>query len=203
MPTASLRAPEGYHLVKIMQSCNDIQPNLFEKFGGHPGAAGFTLPEANLYSAKKLMLDQVKPLEQQPTKFNQKINTPKRLEHLTYKKNIIWLDIKSLTSDLLHQVFSLDPFGQDFALPSFGFELNPKNILNYSRMGNKQQHLKVEVADFKILIFNFDDEIWQWLQNSNQLPNQNIWLIAKPNKNSFRQVTSVDLIVEKLYLESI
>ncbi len=196
MPTASLRAPEGYHLVNIMQSCMHVRLDLFLKFGGHPGAAGFTLIKENLIEAKHLMSSQVKPNTQEPIKFNQNIETPKEWNNLICKKNIIWIKIQNLDINLLNQVFELDPFGQDFPLPSFGFKLSQEDILNYSLMGNDNQHLKIEVNGFKILYFNADKKVIEYVKN----PIEMMWIIAKPNKSSFRQKTSVDLILEKFYV---
>ena len=53
--TASLRAPEGYHLPNAMNLCQEEYAELFNKFGGHPCAAGFSIQKENMSKAKELM----------------------------------------------------------------------------------------------------------------------------------------------------
>lgn len=203
MNTGSLRAPEGYHLPNLMKDCQDQSPELFVKFGGHPCAAGFSITDDNLSIAKKLMTDKTKVVINQNTNFRLKTEIPKELETLKYKKNIIWTDLIEITTDLLNQIFVMDPFGQDFPLPSFGFEISAKDIKNKNKIGNSNQHIKIELHNnFCILIFNVKDEINQFFWQSTETENiqHRMWLITKPNKNSFLQKTQINLIVDKYFI---
>ena len=203
MNTGSLRAPEGYHLPNLMKDCQEQVSGLFVKFGGHPCAAGFSIDDNNLSIAKKLMTDRTKTVICKESNFGLNIKVPKQLDTLKYKKNIIWINLEEITLDLLEQVFEMDPFGQDFALPSFGFEINLKDIKNKTKIGNNNQHIKIQFYNnFCILMFNAKDDIinYFWQDTETQKSQYKIWLVAKPNKNSFMQKTQVDLVVDKYFI---
>ena len=203
MNTASLRAPEGYHLPNLMKSCQEKIPDLFVKFGGHPCAAGFSITNDNLSIARRLMINETKIIVSQNSNFTPNIEIPEELETLKYKKNIIWLNLNEITVELLNQVFGMDPFGQDFLLPNFGFKVDIKDIKSKIKMGNNNQHIKIELYNnFCILMFNAKDDIikyfWQDVKFTTE-PDK-IWLITKPNKNSFMQKNQIDLIVDKYFI---
>ena len=204
MNTASLRSPEGYHLPNLMKTCQDKTPELFVKFGGHPCAAGFSITDDNLPVAKKLMIENTQTTTNQNNNLRSLVKVPKELDQLKYKIHIIWIDITEITTDLLNQVFEMDPFGQDFPLPSFGFEINLKDIKNKTKMGNNKQHVKIELYNnCSILVFNAKNDIVQffWRETETQNANNKAWLIVKPHKNSFMQKTQLDLIVDKYFLD--
>ena len=203
MNTASLRAPAGYHLPNLMKTCQDQIPELFVKFGGHPCAAGFSVTDNNLPIAKQLMIENTQTTTNQTDNSGSSVHIPKELDRIKYKKNIIWINLKEITMKLLNEVFTMDPFGQDFPLPSFGFEIDIKDIKNKSKMGNNKQHIKIELHNnFSVLVFNAKDDIIQffWQETKPQNTQSKMWLITKPNKNSFMQKNQLDLVVDKYFL---
>jgi single-stranded-DNA-specific exonuclease len=196
MPTASLRAPEGYHLVESMQKCQLINNSLFIKFGGHPLAAGFSVKKSNLRICRKLMLDKIEIKTTIGREFSKSIEIPVKLKSYAHKNNIIWINIEDITNELLKQVFDLDPFGQDFPLPSFGLKIEANNIKKIETIGAHKNHLKlVTIKEISIIFFNLNN------QEINNLKDNTIWIIGKPSKNYFKKNKKLDIIVEKFVID--
>jgi single-stranded-DNA-specific exonuclease len=94
------RSTEEYSMYEELCKCAD----LFTKFGGHPMAAGLSLPEENI------------PL------FRERINAccPCTLEELTPKIHIdMQMPVGYVGTELVHQFSCLAPFGKDNPRPLF------------------------------------------------------------------------------------
>jgi single-stranded-DNA-specific exonuclease len=94
------RSTEEYSMYEQMCKCSD----LFTRFGGHPMAAGLSLPEENI------------PL------FRERINAccPCTLEELQPKVHIdMQMPVGYVTTELVHQFSCLAPFGKDNPRPLF------------------------------------------------------------------------------------
>ena len=225
LATASLRAPVGYHLPNAMKKMNEQNP-LLAKFGGHPCAAGFSAKTHNLEQIKKnlsLEISAQKTLETQkksfvnPT-FEGKISS--FLKNKTSQKNLIWLNLKELNLQLLREVCQLEPFGQDFAMPNFIFQiplvnskLQGKRYFNefaanrqkklgplYFWLGKEQKHIKIEIADLKITVFGIDSFLKEKLNN----PKDEIislWLECRISQNTWQQKTTLELLCQELWME--
>jgi single-stranded-DNA-specific exonuclease len=94
------RSTEEYSMYEQMCKCSE----LFTRFGGHPMAAGLSLPEENI------------PL------FRERINAccPCTLEELEPKIHIdMQMPVGYVTTELVHQFSCLAPFGKDNPRPLF------------------------------------------------------------------------------------
>jgi len=217
--SSSLRAPEGFHLPLAMKEAGE---ELFEKFGGHPGAAGFSAKYENLEKIKQGMQAAfAKQFEQQNMPetsflpdFLKNKDLPEGIKNLQYDKKYIWTDFSQLSAQNLQSIWQLDPFGIDFPLPIFIFKLSSWNL---KWLGNEQKHLKLMPpqinivdnmgANTTITAFNIDNKIRDYFlehqnQNSNQSSsqdfNQEIWICAKPSQNTWNNKTTHELIAEEI-----
>jgi single-stranded-DNA-specific exonuclease len=188
--TGSARSPEGFHIPEALKKCN---PKYFEKFGGHPQAAGFTASSLeNLVFIKQELNENIHTQKDQftnqekPSFKPESLEIPSEWQDLEYKKEIIWLTENEITVELLTEIFSLDPFGQDFPMPLLAFCIDKPEI-NF--LANK--HIQIFVnKDIKTILFNPDDDL---------LPlGKKNWILAKPNKNIWNNKISYQLIIEKI-----
>jgi single-stranded DNA-specific DHH superfamily exonuclease len=215
--TASLRAPEGFNLPQAM---TESGADLFIKYGGHPGAAGFTATFSNLKKIKEALsqnLDKQKKSLQgnrsiyQDAEFeaiisefikkNQEYLQAEDLQEildLKYISNLIYLESTELKQDFLQELMLLDPFGQDFPAPHLVSVFSKYSI---RWLGLEQKHVKINFANNNFTVFNISSSFKQKLfknenKNSSQEP---ILAILKTSQNTFRGSTSLDLIAEKVY----
>jgi single-stranded DNA-specific DHH superfamily exonuclease len=201
--TASLRAPEGYHLPKAM---NTIQERfgVFDKFGGHPCAAGFTvlakesLEVAKVEMAKELELQAVN-MSQNNVNYNANLqNLPDDLVPFQFRKEILWIEESKVDSELLNQIMSMDPFGQDFMLPNLAFEVMPSTLSNLKWLGSEQKHLKLtSVNGICLTFFNLEPELKNYFLNPKKTA---LWIITKPIQNCWMNKRTIELVVDKWFI---
>jgi single-stranded DNA-specific DHH superfamily exonuclease len=200
--TASLRAPEGFHLPDAMNLCQEEFPRLFNKFGGHPCAAGFSIEPKNLVKAKELMskhLSQQGLLTTQAVDSKTKIIIPQKLQQYSAKKEVIWLTEKEIDLVLLGQIDSLDPFGQDFPMPYLAFQVQESTLINIQWLGSEQKHLKLKTQNqIPLTFFNLKHEIKDFFASKNKT--KNLWVFAKLNQNAWNNTRSLELVVDKVFL---
>ena len=213
--SASLRAPEGFNLPEAMTTAG---ADLFLKYGGHPGAAGFTALSQNLAKIKqgfnqalkkqKESLSNQKQVYQDKnfdvliSDFIKRDNTPlekqEGLLNLKYQKNLIHLETQELNQAFLQEMMLLDPFGQDFPFPNL-----ISVFTNYTIrwLGLEQKHARINFASNYFTVFNLSPEFKQKLiRNDNKTGGlEPILAVLKPNQNTFRGSTSLDLIAELVF----
>jgi single-stranded DNA-specific DHH superfamily exonuclease len=210
MPTASLRAPEGYHLPNAMVSSQQQIPDLFIKFGGHPCAAGFSIDADKINIAKECMSQAI--AEQSDTIKNTisnycNIDIPLELQQFTHRKEIIWLHSSEVTPELLQEIIALDPFGQDFALPNLAFCCEFWDCRAVKWLGQDNKHFKIPSTNgVNVTFFNIGEELLDFAlrsggsTSSNNIKKQSLWVIAKPVQNAWRNTLTTELIVDKFFL---
>lgn len=119
------RSTDNIDLYKVMKT----QEELFVKFGGHKGACGFTMEEANLDKLRK-------GLHRQVTAIND-----------TAMANSIAFDLDieptAVTVDLIKQLAILEPFGSGNSSPLF--RLQKVTVDNVRYMGNHGQHVRIGI----------------------------------------------------------
>ena len=207
MYTASLRAPEGYNLPVAMSNCQTQHPSLFDKFGGHPCAAGFTISDPrNLPIAKNLMLEnlkeQGKSMINTATSYNGKIITPQAMKDLVYRPEILWLNEDEITKDFLVEIMQMDPFGQDFPLPMLAFEVLPPTINNKKWLGQDQKHIKlVTKNNCTLTFFNLTEEFSNFFKDSSQSSQPKLWVTAKPSQNCWNNTRTIEMVVDKVFVD--
>lgn len=197
LAVASLRAPEGYHLAEGLKEVS----GLLEKFGGHPGAAGFSAKVENLREVKETLLQVLAQQSQDILKPNQNFAThldslPEKLSELTHLPHLIWIQPEHLEPALLEKTWLLDPFGQDLPMPRFIFE-----IKNYSVrwLGQENKHIKLTFESSQtVTIFNLLPENRNYFIQPN--PDTRLWVEAKITQNTWNGSTKNELVAENLWI---
>jgi single-stranded-DNA-specific exonuclease len=199
--SASLRAPAGFHLPKAMNAVQEIE-ELFEKSGGHPGAAGFTTKSKNLIKIKELMSQE---LGKQGQNFEvvetnyvpEGMQIPVELESLRSQKNLIWLNLDEVTPTFLKEITMLDPYGQDFPYPFIIFKTGSFTL---RWMGQEQNHTKITFNITQTAtLFRVDTQTKKDLIQA-EIEGSGIWLMAKVSQNTWNGKTSLELIAEKCWV---
>ncbi len=96
---ASVRAPEGFHVLQALQSCD----GLFIKYGGHAQAGGFSIRLSNLEELKQRLGD-----------FYTALGSPQLMPVAELE-----LNLKAVNNELWDDLQRLAPFGAGNPLPSF------------------------------------------------------------------------------------
>jgi single-stranded-DNA-specific exonuclease len=123
---SSGRSIKEFNIIKAVEECSEY----LEKYGGHPGACGFSLKEENFEKfaekIKKIALDKLKDVELIPT-----------------IEIDIELTLKEVNEDLIKKLDKFKPFGVDNSKPNFltrGVQI--KDIMT---MGVNNQHIKFRI----------------------------------------------------------
>lgn len=176
--TASLRAPQGYHIPEILTEISLKNPDYLVKFGGHPSAAGFTAKEKYL---KNIQEEFTKLVEKQENSCKQTKNFLTKEEQQKLRKlsaeqyrelekyltqvQVLFISSQDLNINFLKQIQKLDPFGQDFPMPELLINLDLENknqslksSLQWRYLSSKK-HLKLTLNKIEITIFNLDPKI--------------------------------------------
>lgn len=127
--TGSGRSIEGFDLVGSLSCCED----LFEKFGGHSGAAGLTIKEENL------------------EEFRRRINEYARGTHMPVPQLNIdcKLNPAAVNVNLAQRLQQLEPFGAGNPVPLFG--LYGMKIIKIDFVG-EGKHTRLTVAKNEVAI---------------------------------------------------
>ena len=124
----SARSIEGFHLYNELAKNRDILPH----FGGHPMAAGMTLP-----------LEYVDELR---TRLDAQARACLTEEQLIPVLNIdIPLKIDEISTDAIEEIAKLGPFGTDFPKPVYVLE--DVEIASMRKIGAAENHIKMELTD--------------------------------------------------------
>jgi single-stranded DNA-specific DHH superfamily exonuclease len=201
--TASLRAPEGYHLPNAMKTIQEKQ-KVFDKFGGHPCAAGFSvltkedLAVAKMEMARELEL-QGQNMSDNNTNYNLDLaDLPPEMLPFQFRKEILWLKENQVDLGLLNQIMSMDPFGQDFTLPNLAFEITPQTLTTIKWLGSEQKHLKLTSTNGVCLtFFNLEQQLKAYFLGAKK---QALWIITKPIQNCWMNKRTIELVVDKWFL---
>ena len=124
--TGSCRSIPEFNIIQALNQCR----HLFSHFGGHPQAAGFTLPTKNLAQLKQMLLElattELAGVDLRP--------------HLDIDAEIKLTD---LAGDTFPTMQKLAPFGQGNPAPTF---LSRKvEVVNCHAMGSNGEHLKLKL----------------------------------------------------------
>lgn len=199
--TASLRAPKGYHIPEAFEN----HAHLYIKSGGHPGAAGFSAYQENKNNIKHALI-QALTSQQVDAQAILSSHVPERIllkipsthRHLAYKENIIFIeDSYQINAIFIGEIFTLDPYGQEFPFPHLMFEISN---WKYTYIGEGYKHIRLTYQSFSIPFFNIDEEARNKLNQSNiDIGNLKLLVIAKPSQNTFNGSTRMELIGDKLF----
>jgi single-stranded-DNA-specific exonuclease len=175
----SARSIANYHLLNGLDSCAD----LFEKFGGHAAACGFTIKQENIETLRE------------------KINEH-AAQHLTDEDLIPEIRIDAVISSntldlqLVNELKQLEPFGQGNPKPKF---LTKDLFLVNEPLVMKEKHLKLKLKDKQGK--QFEAVWWDGVEKSSQktlVRNLGIELVYSPEANSWQGNRRLQLVVEDL-----
>ena len=135
------RSIEGLDLYEMLSACR----HLFEKFGGHAGACGFTMDSANLQPLQEALRASAESrFNQDPLLFQSKLN----------------IDVELEAVDLNHELISclekLEPYGHKNSKPIFAMRNVSLSAPCY--MGDRQQHVRFSADGIPCILFSRADE---------------------------------------------
>lgn len=114
--------------IDLFQFLNEFS-NLFDTFGGHKGACGFTLKKGNFQPLEDGIHNKINRMYQDnPHIFD--VNKAYDME----------LHISDITLDLYDGIMSMEPFGQGNPLPVF--KISNVNLTDIRLLGNEGKHVK-------------------------------------------------------------
>ena len=175
----SARSIEKYHLLSGLDSCCD----LFEKFGGHAAACGFTIKEEKIELLRR--------------KLNEHAAQNLTEEDLIPEIKIdAQVSSSTLSLDLIEGLKRLEPFGAGNPKPIFAtkdlFVLDEPFVM-------KEKHLKMRLADKDGK--SFEAVWWDGVEKSKGQtlkPKSRIELAYTPEANRWQGNTRLQLVVEDL-----
>jgi len=129
--SGSARSIPEFDVVSALSECRD----LLDRFGGHPGAAGFALPRENLEPLQQRLLDiagrRLAGIDLRP--------------HLTID---VVLPLSSIGGKTYRLVDRFAPFGHENPMPVF---LSRRvGVVDHYAIGNASQHLRLRLRDGRI-----------------------------------------------------
>lgn len=124
----SARSIEGFHLYNELAKNRDILPH----FGGHPMAAGMTLPLAHVDELRNRLNEQAAAC------LTEELLTPKLVIDIP-------VQIEEITVEAIEEMAQLGPFGTGFPKPIFALE--DVEIASMRKIGAAENHLKMELKD--------------------------------------------------------
>ena len=131
----SCRSIEGFNILNALQS----MPELFVKFGGHSGAAGFTIPIKNIELFKRKINEYAKKILKEDD-FVKIINIDKQIP------------MQKMSYEFFKTIELLKPFGFGNPMPTF----QTKNVLleNIKFIGENKNHIMFDLKQKGFVIKN-------------------------------------------------
>jgi len=175
----SARSIEGFDMHQNLQALEDM----FLRWGGHSGAAGFAIRLQDLDKLKTRLFGLCR-------------------ERITDETliPIIWLDLK-LTPDqinpyLIEMINNMAPFGQGNPLPVFGME--QATIGAQKMLGEDRRHLKL-ILDLPEKGRHLEAIHWNWgADNAKLNPSEKVNLAFTVEENTFNGATKIQLLLKDL-----
>lgn len=159
---------------------------LFEKFGGHKAACGFSIKEEHIDTLRKGLNDHIELLYiDQPEVFEKKLYSEAEVE------------IDHINVALVEKLQAMEPFGMGNVKPNF--ILKNAEIASVYYMGAHSQYAKIIVSQEKktleAMVFNDVSEYKALLNPGNKLD-----LIGQLGLNQWKGKTTVQFVVKDLRL---
>ena len=156
----------------------EFTKNVIINGGGHAGAAGVRVDGKNLYAFREKI-----------NAYYRSLNLTDQEKYLRSRADLDITDLSDLSLQFLDELKLLEPFGAGNEEPIF--RLIDTNIINVSRMGAEQNHLRLDIKDkkghiFKLIAF-YAPENWLTLT-----PEDKIIPLVKLIENDFNGVRSAE-----------
>lgn len=173
--TASCRSIEGFNIIEALNSMKE----LFTKYGGHAGAAGFSIPIENIEIFEKRMDEYIEK------------NLDKKYFYKPIKieKNI---QLQKVSYDFLKEIEKLKPFG--FGNPTPAFAMTNCSHSNLRKIGKDKSHLMLNLIKNNIEIKNC---VWFGAADMfNYIENNTIDVAFKLKLETFRNKFQYKIFIE-------
>lgn len=174
------RSIEGINLYQLLKSHEE----LFEKFGGHAGACGFTMKVDGLHKLREsLNFEMKRILESNPNILERELKIDAEL-----------MD-EDVTINFAMQLEKLAPFGYQNEKPVF--EIKHITLSNILYMGNDKQHVKFLCSgqnknNFSCVLFNHAKEYSTILHGDCHS------IIGSPDINVWNGKSQVQMLINKI-----
>lgn len=195
MPKGSGRSIEEYNMFEELSKCK----HLLGKFGGHPMAAGLSVPEENLPILRKELLEKC-------TLSEEDLMSKIRMD--------VKLNVGSVDFELLDEIEKMEPFGKANPSPIFGdksvnvkriwFIGKEKNIAKFRiQIGNYHSIDGISFdkgEDFKEQFINKygEDKLYEVIETS--YCDFNMDIVYVPSINEFNGKKSVQIVIKGIRL---
>ena len=171
------RSIEAYHMFQELVKCKE----LLTKFGGHPMAAGLSLPEENVEAFRR--------------KLNE--NCTLTQDDMTEKIVIdVPMPMSYVTIPLIRQLSLLEPFGKGNTKPVFAQK--DMKVLNFRVLGKNRNVVKMNLTDD----YGFRAEgIWFGDGDAfaSRLQEKEKWdMIYYPSINSYMGRDSIEMVIQNI-----
>jgi single-stranded-DNA-specific exonuclease len=160
----SARSVEGVHISEAIRACE----KLLQSFGGHPMAAGLSLPAENLSALRRELSRAVE---------SQLEAAGRPAVELVIDE---FLDLDELSLDLAAQIEKLAPFGA--GNPALVLATRNLELANSQKIGKTQEHVKLTVRDES---GNVASVLW-WGGADLELPSRRFDLAYTLRANDFK-----------------
>lgn len=170
------RSIEGYHMFKALLEVKD----LLTKFGGHPMAAGLSLPE-----------DKVE-------EFRQRLNDNARLTEEDFIPKI-WIDVampmEYVSEPLIRELEMLEPFGQGNEKPQFaqkGVHIRSARVLGKNRNAVKLSMVTPAGVEVDGIVFTEGDAFMEEMGGCREMD-----VIYYPGINEYNGRRTLQMVVKE------
>lgn len=174
------RSIEGYHMFEKLLMVSD----LMTKFGGHPMAAGVSLPKENLEEFRRRLNEDANLTEKELTP-------------------VEWIDVAMpvdyITEELIGQLNILEPFGKGNEKPSFAdrnLMVSRVNIIGKNRNVLKLQLTNERGNTIEALKFNADENMLREVKTGDMLS-----VIYYPSVNEFNGKKTLQIVINEMRVQ--
>lgn len=171
------RSIEGYHMFEALQKCG----HLLMKFGGHPMAAGLSLPKENLERLRVELNENAQLTEKELTP-------------------VTWIDVPMpidyITEELIEQMGVLEPFGNGNSKPVFAdrnLRVNRLAVIGKNRNVLKCVLTNERGASISAIMFGGEEIINPPFQNGNVVS-----VIYYPSINEYQGRKSLQIVLNEV-----
>jgi single-stranded-DNA-specific exonuclease len=175
----SVRSTGNINIFKLMEKNAD----LFDRFGGHPLAAGLTMPSAKISLLKERLSQDIKELSQRETEAILEVDMEVPLKYWTIE-NVEKLKI-------------LEPFGEGNPYPQF--LARNLRIDDFFMIGGANQHLKFWLKDEE---GNIHSGLWWNASDHFKKISVGMYvdIVYTPKVSSWKGKTSIDFVIKDMEL---
>ncbi len=172
---ASVRSVPGINIHDILSK----HAHIFEKFGGHSMAAGFTIKSSNINKLRKILEDEIRNIKKEEIPIEIDMEVP-----LSY-----W------NEKTLKAISILEPFGEENPYPTF-IAKNVR-IQDFVTIGAEGQHIKF---CFKDENRNFYEALWWGAKNyiKHLSVGMNVDIVYTPKISKFNNKTQINFIISDI-----